>query len=109
MTVAVRRLLASDAHHRCRVARGGAHPTQDKEVPRLHGGRVRTKRRWCIRQMQAERGETILGGGGVGGHDDSALPLPAADMRAAIDVQDMTRDRRGVGQVHACVRDLLDG
>jgi hypothetical protein len=81
----------------------------DKEVPRLHDGHVRTTRRWRLRQRQAERGETILGGGAVGGHDDSALPLPAADMRATIDVQDVTRDRRGVGQVQDRVRDLLDG
>ena len=34
--------------------------------------------------------------------------LPAAEMRAAIDVQDVTSDRRGVGQVHDRIRDVLD-
>ena len=86
-----------------------SHPAQEKEIPRLNSGHVRTKRRWRIRQMQAEIGESLLGGGEIGDHDDSSLPLPAADMRAAIDVQDVTRDRRGIGQVHDRVRDLLDG
>ena len=31
------------------------------------------------------------------------------EMRAAIDVQDVTRDRRGVSQVHDRVRDVLEG
>jgi hypothetical protein len=34
--------------------------------------------------------------------------LPAAEMRAAIDVQDVTGDRRGVGQVHDRIGDVLD-
>src|SRR5260370_10419663 len=44
----------------------------------------------------------------VGGHDEYSFQLPAAEMSAAIDVQDVTCDRRGLGQEHDRVRDLLD-
>jgi hypothetical protein len=40
--------------------------------------------------------ETVLGGGCVRGHDENSFPLPAAEVRAAIDVKDVTRDHRGV-------------
>jgi hypothetical protein len=36
------------------------------------------------------------------------FPLPAAEMRTAIDVQDVPSNRRGVVQVHDCIRDVLD-
>jgi hypothetical protein len=39
---------------------------------------------------------------------ESSFQLPAAEMSAAIDVQDVTSDRRRVGQVHDCIRDVLD-
>jgi hypothetical protein len=39
---------------------------------------------------------------------DLVLLLPAAKMRPAIDVQDVTRHRRGVGQVEDCVRNVPD-
>src|SRR5262249_39383393 len=55
-----------------------------------------------------ELGETVLGGRCVGGHVESSFQLPATEMCATIDVQDVTRDRRRVGQVHDCVRDVLD-
>jgi hypothetical protein len=35
--------------------------------------------------------------------------LPAAEMRAAIDVQGVTRDRRGVVQLHDRIRDIVEG
>src|SRR5262245_13449012 len=41
-------------------------------------------------------------------HDGNSVQLPAAEMSAAIDVQDVTGDRRGVGQIHDRVRDVLD-
>jgi hypothetical protein len=66
------------------------------------------KRRWRIGQMNAEPGETVLGGGCVCGHDESSFQLPPAEMSAAIDVQDVTSDGRGVGQVHDRIRDVLD-
>ena len=53
--------------------------------------------------MNAELGQTLLGGRRVCGHDQGSLRLPAAEMSAAIDVQDVARDRRGVGQVHGPV------
>ena len=56
------RVFARDADYRSRVARSGEHPAQEKEVARLYGRHVRAKRRWRIRQMNAELGETILGG-----------------------------------------------
>jgi len=56
------KVFAHDTNDRCRVARGGKHPAQEQEVARLNGRHIRTKRRWRIRQMKAERGETVLGG-----------------------------------------------
>src|SRR6266478_951767 len=44
-----------------RMTQGGEHPAQEKEMARLNGRHVRTKRRWRIRQMNAELGETVLG------------------------------------------------
>jgi hypothetical protein len=41
-------------------------------------------------------------------NDGISTRLPATDMRAAIDVEDVASDRRGVGQIHDCVRDVLD-
>ena len=38
----------------------------------------------------------------------NSFQLPAAEMRTAIDVQDVTSDRRGVGQVHHRVHYVLD-
>ena len=55
-------VFADDANDRRRVARGGEHPAQEKEVARLNGRHVGTKRRWRIRQMNAEPGKTVLGG-----------------------------------------------
>ena len=101
------KVFAHGADHRRRVARGGEHPAQEKEVPRLNGRHLRAKRRWRVRQMNAELGETVLGGGCVCRHDDSSFQLPAAEMCAAVDVQDVTGDRCGVGQVHDRVRDVL--
>src|SRR5262245_23601186 len=40
----------------------------------------------------------------VCGPDEHAFPLPAAEVRAAIDVQDVARDRLGVGQVQNRIR-----
>ena len=34
--------------------------------------------------------------------------LPMAEMCAAINVQDLTRDRGGVGQVHDRIRDVFN-
>src|SRR5260370_9850534 len=39
----------------------------------------------------------------------NSFPLPAAEMSAAIYVQDMTGNRRGTGQVHHRILHLLDG
>ena len=58
--------------------------------------------------MNAEIGETVVGGCCAFGHNESSFQLPAAEMSAAIDVQDATGDRRGVGQVHDGIRDVLD-
>ena len=38
----------------------------------------------------------------------SFVQSPTAEMRTAIDVQDVTRDRLGIGQVHDGIRDVLD-
>ena len=38
----------------------------------------------------------------------SFFQLPAAEMRAVIDVQDVPSNRRGVDQVHDCIPDVLD-
>ena len=56
------KVFAHDTNDRCRVARGGKHPAQEQEVARLNGRHIRTKRRWRIRQMNAEFGETVLSG-----------------------------------------------
>ena len=40
--------------------------------------------------------------------DSFSHTLPAAEMRAAIDVQDVTGHRRRVGQVQDRIRDVLD-
>src|SRR3989475_1368243 len=37
-----------------------------------------------------------------------SIRLPAAKMRASIDVENVASDRRGVGQIHHGVRDVLD-
>jgi hypothetical protein len=55
-------------------------------ITRLNGMHVRTKGRGRIREVNAELGKTILGGDGVGGHDENSVQLPAAEMSAAIDV-----------------------
>ena len=39
--------------------------------------------------------------------DVAAARLPAAEMRAAVDVEDVTGDRRGVGQVHDGIGDVV--
>ena len=61
-----------------------------------------------IREVNPQLGKTILGGGRVGGHDASSFQLPPAEMSAAINVQNITSDRRGVGQVHDRICDVLD-
>jgi hypothetical protein len=43
-----------------------------------------------------------------GGHDENFFHSPATEMCAAIDVSDVSRDRRGVSQVHDRVRDVFD-
>ena len=67
-----------------------------------------TERRWRVWQMNAEFGETVLGGRCIGGHVERAFQLPAAEMRAAINIQGVTRDSRGVCQVQDCIGDVLD-
>ncbi len=42
---------------------------------RAVAARASTKRRWRIRQMNPEPGETVLGRGWVGSHDEGSLPL----------------------------------
>src|SRR5947208_899992 len=91
--------LSADASYEFRPsAFRGKHPRQKKQIARLHGFRIHAKRlrgRW---ELNTELGETVLGGRYVGGHDEYSCQLPAAEMSAAIDVQDVTSDRRGVSQ-----------
>jgi hypothetical protein len=44
----------------------------------------------------------------ISSHDENSVQLPPAEMSAAIHVQDVTTDRRGVGQVHDYIRDVLE-
>ena len=49
-----------------------------------------------------------LDGDFIGGRGGNSSQLPATEMRAAIDVQDVTSDRCSVGQVHDRICDVLD-
>ena len=41
--------------------------------------------------------------------DESSFPLPVAGVSAGVDVQVVTRNRRGVGQVHDRIGEILNG
>ena len=86
----------------------GANFPENRRVKRLHVCTASAKRLRGRRELDTELGETVLGGRYVCGHDEYSFQLPAAEMSAAIDVQDVTCDRHGVGQEHDRVRDLLD-
>lgn len=64
-------------------------------------------------EENAELGETVLGGHRVCGHDESSFQLPAAEMRAASDIQDVHSDGRRCertrGPSHSIRRGLRDG
>jgi len=85
-------------NYRSRMARGGEHPAQEKEVARLNGRHVRTKRRWRIRQMNAELGETVLGGRRVVGHDEGSFIADASHEYPANSAQRLRIGHRRFSQ-----------